>query len=108
MKRTAITRRPSKRKQAFDAEYAKVLPEVLARGCEFATYALPSDPNLNVIHPWDWACEGRQLGHHAKGRRVADANDPANLRCLCDKHHRFVHAHGDWSRAVGLMISRVA
>lgn len=95
MKRTQISRRPSKAKRDFDAEYAQLLPDLLARGCQFATYA-------NVKTP----CEGRLVGHHAKGRRAADAND--YLICLCSEHHTFVHANPRWSREVGLMISRVA
>lgn len=105
MKRSEISRRPSKAKQAFDAEYAAVLPSVLARGCEFWAYANASEAEF-VLAPL--MCEGRQVGHHAAGRKVADANDPMNLRCLCDGHHRYVHAHSRWSREVGLMLSRIS
>lgn len=108
MKRTQISRRPSKRKQAFDAEYAKVLPSVLARGCEFETYWRVSPPGISVNMTIDLACDGPPRGHHAKGRSVAEANHPANLRCLCDKHHRYVHANSRWAREVGLMISRIS
>lgn len=121
MKRTPISSRPSKRKQAFDAEYAKVLPEVLGRGCEFVTYVLAFQRSLTgPLEIWDGgfcfvdsdgsieACSGPLIGHHAKGRRSVDANDPFNLRCLCDKHHRYVHANSRWSREVGLMISRIS
>jgi hypothetical protein len=93
MKRTAISRKPSARKKAFDAEYAKLLPEVLARGCEFGAHV---DDTVT--------CEGRLVGHHAKGRRVADAND--YLICLCTKHHDFVHSHPQWARTNGLMLTR--
>lgn len=108
MKRVPIKSTPSKRKRDFDAEYAAVLPSVLARGCQFASYALPSDPNANVIFPKDWACQGRLRGHHAKGRTARDANEPWNLRCLCDYHHVLVHAHPRWAREVGLMLSRTS
>ena len=109
MKRTQISRRPSKRKQAFDAEYAKVLPEVLARGCEFGTFVFRvAAASLGVVAPEDQACSGRLRGHHAVGRQARDANDPANLRCLCDRHHRFVHDHPAWAREVGLMVSRIS
>ncbi len=105
MKRTQLSRRPSKAKRDFDAEYAAVLPSVLARGCEFEKYGFRVDMDLTLE---EWECGGRDLGHHAKGRRAKDANAPENLRCLCDKHHRYVHANGRWSREVGLMLSRVA
>lgn len=123
MKRTAISRRPSKRKQAFDAEYAKVLPEVLARRCQFVSYVVASeartiDGRLVLREMGGYyivdndgsieRCAGRELGHHAKGRKAADANDPRNLRCLCVKHHDYVHAHSRFSRQVGLMVSRVS
>lgn len=101
MKRTPITRRPSKAKQRFDAEYAAVLPSVLARGCEFQVYI--DEPNGHYE-----VCVGRLVGHHAKGRRAKDANDPRNLRCLCDHHHTYVHAHPRWARDVGLMLSRIS
>ena len=96
MKRTAISRAPSARKKAFDAEYASLLPAVLARGCEFEAY----------INDADLTHSGRLVGHHAKGRQVADANE--HLICLCDKHHKFVHAHPLWARSTGLMISRTS
>ena len=103
MKRTQMSRRPSKAKRDFDAEYAAVLPSVLARGCEFERYGSRTSPAWNCT-----PCSGRLVGHHAKGRRSLDANSPLNLRCLCDAHHRYVHANGRWSREVGLMLSRVA
>lgn len=106
MKRTAISRRPSKAKRDFDAEYAAVLPSVLARGCEFTHYALrPEEPGPGLGY---YTCRGGRRGHHAKGRRAKDANDPANLRCLCDFHHEYVHAHPRWAREVGLMLSRIS
>jgi hypothetical protein len=107
MKRTQMSRRPSKAKREFDAEYAAVLPSVLARGCEFTIYANPCmRPNWAAD---DWrGCVGPLRGHHAIGRDRAFANDPENLRCLCDLHHLMVHSHPRWSREVGLMLSRVA
>lgn len=107
MKRSPITRRPSKAKRDFDAEYARELPRVLARGCEFHRYA--AEHGLGLAGEWPpLTCRGRLIGHHAQGRRVADANAPEKLRCLCDGHHQFVHAHPRWSREVGLMLSRTA
>lgn len=106
--RSAISRRPSKAKREFDAEYAAVLPSVLARGCEFGIYANPCmKPDWA---PDDWRrCEGRLRGHHAKGRKVPDANEPQNLRCLCERHHvQMVHGHSRWAREVGLMLSRIS
>lgn len=103
MKPTGISSRPSKAKRDFDAEYAAILPSVLARGCEFAAY-VSLMPSGRVLH----ACSGRLLGHHAKGRRAADANDPTHLRCLCQSHHDYVHANPRWSREVGLMLSRIS
>lgn len=103
MKRTPISRRPSARKQAFDAEYAALLPGVLKRGCEFSSHA-----SADHFPGWAWPgwriCDGRRVGHHAKGRRVRDAND--HVICLCDKHHKIVHDHPEWARRVGLMLSR--
>ena len=107
MKRTALSRRPSKAKREFDAEYAAVLPSVLARGCEFRAYLFRST-RIPPEKGFTLQCSGPERGHHAKGRRARDANDPSNLRCLCDGHHQYVHAHGRWSREVGLMLSRVA
>jgi len=95
MKRTAISRAPSARKKAFDAEYASLLPGVLARGCEFGKYI---DDTVS--------CQGRLVGHHAKGRKVRDANE--HLICLCDWHHKFVHAHPAWARTNGLMLTRTS
>lgn len=107
MRRTQISRRPSKRKQAFDAEYAKVLPGVLARGCEFDAYY--DDSYAKPYGPYDlMRCRGPLRGHHAAGRQVRDANDPENLRCLCDQHHIVVHANPSWAREVGLMVSRIS
>lgn len=107
MKRTQISRRPSKKKRAFDAEYAEALPEVLARGCEFETYLVEASAWLySEDNPM--VCNGRLVGHHARGRRARDANDPENLRCLCRKHHEYVHAHPRWAMEVGLMVSRIS
>jgi len=107
VRRTALSSRPSKAKRDFDAEYAAVLPSVLIRGCQFKIYAMASTNDL-VIPEADFQCAGRTLGHHAKGRRARDANDLANLRCLCTKHHDYVHAHPRWAREVGLMVSRIS
>ena len=107
MKRTAISRRPSKAKRDFDAEYAAVLPRVLVRGCQFRIYASASENNF-IVPEVDFQCSGRTLGHHAKGRRARDANELANLRCLCEKHHVYVHANSRWAREVGLMVSRIS
>jgi hypothetical protein len=111
MKRTAISSRPSKAKRDFDAEYAKVLPTVLARGCQFKIYVLAAEHYaaiMPVLSDAIFQCDGRLLGHHAKGRRARDANLLSNLRCLCTKHHDYVHAHPRWAREVGLMVSRTS
>lgn len=111
MKRTQISRRPSKRKQAFDAEYAAVLPSVLARGCEFVKYVITSEvfgDGMEYPPGYNPQCRGRDTGHHAKGRRVRDANDPANLRCLCERHHAFVESQRAWAMQVGLLVSRIS
>lgn len=106
LRRTEFKRKPSKRKQAFDAEYAALLPGVLKRGCEFRDYtAIIFDYPEPAWAPTGWRiCDGRRVGHHAKGRRVADAND--HLICLCDKHHKMVHDHPQWAREVRLMLTR--
>jgi hypothetical protein len=109
VRRTAITRRPSKAKRDFDAEYAAMLPEVLARGCEFTLYVMAAsmvagEVVLDGVPP----CSQRDVGHHAKGRRARDANDPKNLICLCTAHHDYVHAHPRWARSVDLMLSRIS
>jgi hypothetical protein len=98
MKRTQMSRRPSKAKRDFDAEYAAVLPGILSHGCQFERYSQGHFPHAG--------CSGRLVGHHLKGRRVANAND--YVLCLCDYHHTIVHQNPRWSREVGLMLSRVA
>ena len=113
MKRTQISRRPTQHKLEFDADYAAVLPSVLLRGCEFVKYVIVAKVFIDqepdcIPKGYNPVCSGPLRGHHARGRRVKDANDPENLRCLCDQHHAFVHANPRWSREVGLMISRVA
>jgi hypothetical protein len=107
LRRVPIKSTPSRRKRAFDAEYAAVLPSVLARGCEFRSYLFRSTP-IPPEKGYTLACQGRFRGHHAKGRRARDANDPENLRCLCDGHHDYVHDHPRWAREVGLMLSRTS
>jgi hypothetical protein len=105
MKRVPIKSTPTKRKRDFDAAYASLLPGVLARGCEFPIYANPCLPPNEVAPEWR-TCYGRLVGHPAKGRQARDAND--YVLCLCDKHHRFVHANPRWARSVGLMLSRTS
>lgn len=105
MKRTQIKRGPSQRLRNFQKELDAVTPQILERGCEFGRYAdrkaePPEIPNV-------WLCAGHLVVHHAKGRRVRGANEPANLRCLCDRHHVFAHNHSEWAREVGLMLSRI-
>jgi hypothetical protein len=106
VKRTRISRRPSKSKLEFELELDAVRDAVITRGCEFVDYAFPC--LLPESIPDDWPkCGGYLLVHHAKGRAVKDANDPVNLRCLCDRHHRFVHGNSQWAREAGLMVSRL-
>jgi hypothetical protein len=107
MKRTPLSRRPSQRKQAFDAEYAALLPCVLANGCQFAAYAIRGTLITNQTPKGPFPpCSGRLVGHHAKGRKAVDAND--HLICLCSEHHTFVHANPRWAREVSLMLSRTS
>jgi hypothetical protein len=109
MRKVPIKSTPSKRKRDFDAVYASILPSILARGCEFKVYATNAEDIFIVPEP-DFQCSGRIRGHHAKGRNLKtpwESNAPENLRCLCDHHHTYVHAHPRWARQVGLMISRI-
>lgn len=107
MQRVPIKSTPTRRKRIFDAMYARILPSVLARDCEFETYAWGSTLPTPFEEIKD--CQGRLRGHHARGRDLNHpeiSNAPENLRCLCERHHTYVHAHPRWARAVGLMLSR--
>ncbi|HVE28308.1 MAG TPA: hypothetical protein VNC22_23030 [Sporichthya sp.] len=107
MERVPIKSTPTRRKRIFDEMYARILPSVLARGCEFEVHAWGNLVPVPYAEIRD--CRGRLVGHHARGRNLNHpeiSNDPANLRCLCDRHHKFVHDHPRWAREVGLMLTR--
>lgn len=92
MKRTAISPISDKRKR-FLKELEAIRPEILARGCEYAKNGGTATP-----------CRGILVVHHKGGRWRKDSNAPHMLACLCDGHHRHVHAHPEWARRSGYLV----
>jgi hypothetical protein len=87
MRRSALSRRPTRRKVAYEAELALKRPVVLSRGC--------------------WMCsEPATVVHHRKLRAQGGTNDWANLLPLCWWHHEAVHRQPAIAHSAGLIVLR--
>jgi 5-methylcytosine-specific restriction endonuclease McrA len=91
VKRTPIKRISDKRRKA-NAELDALRPEILARGCEYAR-------NGGGLVP----CRGALVAHHVLPRSHGGKHTRENLMCLCDGHHKHVHAHPEWARRAGYL-----
>jgi hypothetical protein len=87
MRRSALSRRPTRRKVAYEAELALKRPVVLSRGC--------------------WMCPARAtVVHHRKLRSQGGGNEWANLLPLCYWHHDAIHRQPAIAHAAGLIVAR--
>lgn len=121
MKRSWITKKPTKRKVDFDAELDAMRPIIEARSkgkCEadriVLAYVLASEEDPDDLH--DAMISYREVGcwkrasevHHRKYRRRGGTNSEDNLAHLCLAHHAWAHRHGGFGRfgnLVGLALS---
>lgn len=92
MKRTPMRQISDKRK-AYNKELDALRPEILQRGCEYAKNGGTATP-----------CRGPLVAHHTLPRSHGGKNTRSNLMCLCDAHHRHVHAHPEWARSAGYLV----
>ena len=87
MRRTALSRRPTRRAATYEAELALRRPVVLSQPCHL--------------------CGGHsQVPHHRKLRSQGGDNAWANLLPLCWPCHDLVHANPALSHAAGLIDTR--
>lgn len=93
MKRTAITKKPSKKKVDYEKELNDLTPELLKRSrgmCEARVSA---------------QCSGRaEHRHHRKVGRRKGSNTIENLLHLCHACHSHIHLHVTESRELGYLV----
>ena len=108
MKRTAITKKKTKRLSAFDKEFTEMKELVVYRSrglCEVENFiALLGQRTRD-----QWPCDTRELHgltqvHHRKYRSRGGTNSPSNLIAVCDKAHLWIHLNPELSNKLGLSL----
>lgn len=96
LKRTEMSRKPTKKKTAYEAELDALTPDLVLRSRGVCEANVPKVCTGNATHR-----------HHRKlGRGKGTQDSIEALMHLCDDCHDYCHLHRTWAREMGFIIRR--
>jgi 5-methylcytosine-specific restriction endonuclease McrA len=109
MKRTAITKKKTKRLTDYDAEFAEMRAKVMFvnRGhCQASSFTFKVRVDQGLL--WTVCGDGYSPHkatqvHHRKYRSRGGTNAESNLIAVCTKAHDWIHAHGGFGEPANLL-----